>query len=157
MRKPNFFIAGAPRSGTTALFYFLKQHPEIYMSGLKEPYYFCSDFHEESDHFHQTELRFPIRTEKTYLKLFQDAVHEKTVGDATRDSLSLFETHGEKGLRIRQRCITIEQETIHVFRPQARMTRTKRQRLCRSFSAKLVIEILKSVDGDAIKRHHVTG
>jgi hypothetical protein len=87
MRKPNFFIAGAPRSGTTALFYFLKQHPEIYMSGLKEPYYFCSDFHEESDHFHQTELRFPIRTEKAYLKLFQDAAHEKIVGEATPDYL----------------------------------------------------------------------
>jgi len=87
MRKPNFFIVGAPRSGTTALFHFLEQHPEVYMSAVKEPYYFCTDFHEESDHFFNREIRFPIRTEKAYLKLFQDAVHEKVVGEATPDYL----------------------------------------------------------------------
>jgi hypothetical protein len=87
MRKPNFFIVGAPRSGTTALYHFLKQHPEIYMSDVKEPYYFCTDFHEESDHFHNRTIRFPIRTEKAYLRLFQNAVHEKVVGEATPDYL----------------------------------------------------------------------
>lgn len=64
MTKPNFIIVGAPRSGTTTLFHSLKQHPEIYMSYVKEPYYFCTDFHEESDQFHNKEIRFPIRTEK---------------------------------------------------------------------------------------------
>lgn len=38
--KPNFFIVGAQKSGTTSLFYYLKQHPDIYMCPRKEPAYF---------------------------------------------------------------------------------------------------------------------
>ena len=40
MRKPNFFIVGAPRCGTTALLTYLRSHPEIFMSIPKEPHYF---------------------------------------------------------------------------------------------------------------------
>lgn len=39
---PNFLIAGATRSGTTSLYYYLKQHPEISFPDLKEPRYFSS-------------------------------------------------------------------------------------------------------------------
>ena len=40
---PNFFIAGAPKTGTTSLYRYLKQHPQIYMSPVKEPCYFASE------------------------------------------------------------------------------------------------------------------
>ena len=43
MKKPNFFIIGAPKCGTTSLATWLSDHPNIYMSPLKEPYFFCSD------------------------------------------------------------------------------------------------------------------
>jgi hypothetical protein len=39
---PNFIIAGVARCGTTSLFHYLKQHPEIGMSKVKEPKYFSS-------------------------------------------------------------------------------------------------------------------
>ena len=39
---PNFLIVGASKCGTTALFYYLKQHPEISFPSLKEPKYFSS-------------------------------------------------------------------------------------------------------------------
>ena len=32
-RKPNLFIVGAPKSGTTALWTYLRQHPEIFTAG----------------------------------------------------------------------------------------------------------------------------
>jgi hypothetical protein len=41
--KPDFFIVGAPRSGTTAMFQYLSTHPEIWMSNRKEMHYFGSD------------------------------------------------------------------------------------------------------------------
>ncbi|MBN2060685.1 MAG: sulfotransferase [Deltaproteobacteria bacterium] len=87
MNLPNFFIAGSPRSGTTALFHYLKQHPEIYMCPDKEPYFFCTDFHEESDKFFKRNIRFPIRTKEDYLKLFKNAGNEKIVGEATPEYL----------------------------------------------------------------------
>lgn len=38
---PNTFIIGAPRSGTTQLYRLLGQHPEIFMSDNKEPWFFA--------------------------------------------------------------------------------------------------------------------
>ena len=40
---PNLFIVGQPKSGTSALFSFLKQHPQISPCQVKEPQYFCKD------------------------------------------------------------------------------------------------------------------
>lgn len=40
---PTFFLVGAPRCGTTSMYTYLKQHPEIYLSVLKEPHFFSRD------------------------------------------------------------------------------------------------------------------
>jgi hypothetical protein len=34
-RLPNFFIVGAPKAGTTSLYHYLDQHPQVYMSAIK--------------------------------------------------------------------------------------------------------------------------
>ncbi len=44
---PNFFIVGAPKAGTTSLHRYLRQHPQIYMSPVKEPNYFASEVRPE--------------------------------------------------------------------------------------------------------------
>ena len=38
---PNFFIIGAAKAGTTSLFYYLDQHPDVFMARDKELHYFC--------------------------------------------------------------------------------------------------------------------
>lgn len=43
MKKPNFFIIGAPKCGTTSLSSWLQQHPAVFMSNPKEPGYFDTD------------------------------------------------------------------------------------------------------------------
>jgi hypothetical protein len=43
MRKPNLFIIGAAKYGTTALHAYLAEHPQICMSTQKEPGYWCTD------------------------------------------------------------------------------------------------------------------
>lgn len=42
-KLPNFFIIGAPKCGTTSLAAWLGEHPQIYMSPIKEPFYFSED------------------------------------------------------------------------------------------------------------------
>ena len=41
--KVNLFIVGAPKAGTTSLYHYLNQHPDILMSAVKEPDYFSKD------------------------------------------------------------------------------------------------------------------
>lgn len=43
MRRPNFFILGAPKCGTTSMAEWLGEHPGVFMSTPKEPTYFCTD------------------------------------------------------------------------------------------------------------------
>lgn len=39
---PTFFLAGVPRAGTTSLHSYLAQHPQVFMSPIKEPNYFAA-------------------------------------------------------------------------------------------------------------------
>ena len=43
LRRPNFFIIGAPKCGTTSLSVWLSEHPKIFMSPIKEPHFFNTD------------------------------------------------------------------------------------------------------------------
>lgn len=43
MAMPTFLIIGAPKSGTTSLYHYVKDHPQIYMSPEKEPKFFAME------------------------------------------------------------------------------------------------------------------
>jgi hypothetical protein len=76
VRKPDFFIVGAPRCGTTALFEYLEQHPDIFGSSLKEP------------HFFGTDTLYPRRPAvEQYLAYFADASAEKRIGEGSTSYL----------------------------------------------------------------------
>ena len=81
-RIPNLFIVGAPKCGTTALHEYLKQHPEIYMSEIKEPLYFAKDFINEGIKFHGKQI-FGEKNLKDYLKLFDKATNQKIIGESS--------------------------------------------------------------------------
>lgn len=49
IRIPQFFIVGAPKSGTTALAHTLSQHPEVYIPAEREPQFFGNDLSKESE------------------------------------------------------------------------------------------------------------
>lgn len=42
--KPNLFIIGAAKSGTTSLHHYLSEHPDVFMSDPKEPGFFARGF-----------------------------------------------------------------------------------------------------------------
>jgi hypothetical protein len=43
VRAPDFFLVGAPKCGTTALYAMIGAHPEIFLSPIKEPDFFAAD------------------------------------------------------------------------------------------------------------------
>jgi len=75
MKEPNFFIVGAPKCGTTALYAYLRGHPSIFMPRLKEPHFFASDIRD---------IRGSIRVLEEYLRLFKKANKKHlAVGEAS--------------------------------------------------------------------------
>ncbi|MBF0274562.1 MAG: sulfotransferase [Nitrospinae bacterium] len=74
-KKPNFFIVGAPKCGTTALNDYLKQHPNIFIPHKKELHYFGTDLDFKYKHF--------SRNRAQYLANFSLAKDEKMLGEAS--------------------------------------------------------------------------
>ena len=77
MPSPTFFLAGAPKAGTTSLFRYLARHPDVAVARVKEPCYFApevpvdaaTDVHRQS---------WP-----SYLALFADAGSRRAIGEGS--------------------------------------------------------------------------
>lgn len=69
--KPDFLIVGAAKSGTTSLYEYLRQHPDVFMPDWKEPAFFAPP---EAG---------GVQSEEEYLALFQNAGNAKAVGEAS--------------------------------------------------------------------------
>lgn len=109
MRRPNLFILGAARCGTSAMFEFLGAHPEIHPSRVKEPRYFD-----------------PTRNTRSldeYLALFTAATDERWLVEATPTYISTpgapqrireFSAHARAIVLVRD---PVDQmRSIHAFR-----------------------------------------
>lgn len=83
---PNFLIIGAAKSGTTSLYHYLKDHPDIFMSPVKETNFFLGDGKtapEEIGLDGRSRSLTRIATLADYSALFQNAVREKARGEAS--------------------------------------------------------------------------
>ncbi|MEO1082876.1 MAG: sulfotransferase, partial [Acidobacteriota bacterium] len=74
MRWPDFFLVGAARSGTTSMFTLLKQHPDIFVSVLKEPHFFGTDL---------TRQPHTVRDRDLYGRFFEDADDRQICGEGS--------------------------------------------------------------------------
>jgi hypothetical protein len=96
---PNLFLVGAPKCGTTSLYEYLRQHPQIFFPAdendywrAKEPNHFCPEL--------EIQEKYSIKDERNYLKLYQGSGTATWRGDASPYYL-LSESAPE---RIKQRC-----------------------------------------------------
>ena len=83
-RVPDFFVVGHAKSGTTALCEMLRDHPQIFMPEMKEPWFFSTDMRP----------RFPPPrsgptpdTLDEYLELFREARADQRAGEASSSYL----------------------------------------------------------------------
>ena len=120
-RLPNFLVIGAPKSGTTALYNFLRQHPQVYMSPNKEPRFFACDARPldyrgpfENGLINKTS----IWKREHYAALFGGARDELALGEATPSYLWFPGTP----------------ERIQALLPHARLVAVLRQPADRAFS-----------------------
>ncbi len=73
--RVNFFIIGAPKSGTTALAQYLSEHPQIHVCEPKEPQYFTFDFpgHRGVADWPEYLALFPVKQDVTGIPVTGDA------------------------------------------------------------------------------------
>ncbi len=77
---PNFFLVGAQKAGTSSIYAYLKQHPDIFLPAVKEPHFFSQVVATPS----YQPIFFPsILKETEYLQLYGRAGGFRAVGDAS--------------------------------------------------------------------------
>lgn len=72
MTRPDFFLVGAPKCGTSLMDTYLKRHPDLFMP-IKELHYFGADLH----------FNTPARTEENYLSFFRDVPAGRRAGESS--------------------------------------------------------------------------
>ena len=106
MKKPNFFVVGTVKGGTTSLHQYLNQHPQIFMSPIKETNFFSrfdineNDFSRDYAHdvnidlkrYLLSDMKDPIHiahinNESDYLKLFKNATNQMAIGEISNSYL----------------------------------------------------------------------
>ena len=132
-KKANLFIVGAMKAGTTYFTEIISQHPQVYMSPIKEPHYFINslpkNLYEPSRFFNidsYFENEFPnslhiakVKTIEQYSKLFCLAKEEyKYFAEASTAYLHAPESAG----------------LIHEYNPKAKIIILLRDPLKRAFS-----------------------
>lgn len=96
MNLPTFIIAGTAKAATTSLYAYLAEHPDIYMSEVKETRYFAYE-PSNPDHQQAGPNRFPIRTFEEYVALFEDVDGQSAIGEASPQYI--FSQHARLRMR----------------------------------------------------------
>lgn len=89
MRLPDFFLVGAPKAGTTSIYNYLSQHPEIFTPTVKEPHFFACP--EVKNTYYEESFVDEI---DDYLSLFSESSKGQKAGDFSTSYL-----HREKAAR----------------------------------------------------------
>ena len=120
MTLPNFIIIGAAKSGTTAIYHYLKQHPQVYMSPVKEANFFAleGDKLQFFEPFAYPSERKPADNIEAYCELFEDVTSEIAIGEA-----SPWYLYSPRSA-----------EKIHYYLPKAKLIAILRNPVERAFS-----------------------
>jgi hypothetical protein len=86
MPLPTFIIIGVQKAGTTSIYHYLQQHPQVYMSPVKEPHFLERDWPQLAAD--SPEVKQPrINTWEKYQALFAGVTDETAIGEASVNCL----------------------------------------------------------------------
>ena len=85
MKKPNFIIAGFPKCGTTSLYHYLNEHPQIFMPNQKELHFFTFEILSKLKNGPRDKIvkKTQINNSDKYLKFYREVKNEIAIGDAS--------------------------------------------------------------------------
>ncbi|MFY0606784.1 MAG: sulfotransferase [Cyclobacteriaceae bacterium] len=87
IKEPNFLVIGAGKSGTTSLYEYLNEHPEVFMSPIKETNFFALEGEQledqENDPEQMRHYPWSITDQESYSDLFKDAGDHQAIGEVS--------------------------------------------------------------------------
>lgn len=85
MRKPNFIIAGFPKCGTTSLYHYLSEHPQVFLPNQKELHFFTHKNISKLNQGPKDKIvkQTQIKTSCEYLSFYKSVKKEIAIGDAS--------------------------------------------------------------------------
>lgn len=85
MTLPTFIVIGAAKAGTTALYWYLSEHPSVFMSPVKETNFFAYNLGPDGKLLYGDPdvHRFPVKTLEEYQALFASAGDARAIGEAS--------------------------------------------------------------------------
>ena len=113
-KKPNLFVVGVARAGTSSWHNYFKQHPDIFMSEEQRPNFFG-----EYDDVN----RKYFDAEEKYLDLFKDVKNEKVIGESSHLFGSLNAPREIKKFNPNSKIIVILRNPVDVLRSDRKSTR----------------------------------
>jgi hypothetical protein len=87
MKEPNFLVIGAGKSGTTSLYEYLNEHPDVFMSPVKETNFFALEgeqlINQIDDPEQMSHYPWSVTDCESYKDLYQDVTIEKAIGEVS--------------------------------------------------------------------------
>ncbi|MBN1270987.1 MAG: sulfotransferase [Candidatus Aminicenantes bacterium] len=85
MTMPNFLLIGAAKCGTTSCYHYLEQHPQVYLSPVKEPMFFVLQGRQDTlaPRISRRNRGNVCYDRTSYVKLFEGVRGESAVGEAS--------------------------------------------------------------------------
>lgn len=88
MNTPDFLVVGTARAGTTSLYSYLLQHPQLFLPVVKEPCFFT--FADEKINYKKGKFSFAITSIEEYAKLYEKALPDQLTGECSTPYLYLY-------------------------------------------------------------------
>ncbi len=99
-RMPDFLVIGAAKSGTTSLYFYLQQHPKIFMPFMKEPFFFAFEGLDPYQYHFEGKMRSNFKAIvdlEHYQTLFENAPKESLAGEAS--TLYLYDKNAAERIK----------------------------------------------------------
>lgn len=91
IKLPNFLIIGVQKAGTTSVYNYLKEHPQVYMSPVKEPNFLARDPNKDPKDIKPiASHKKRIDTFEKYCELFQGVTDEIAIGEASPNYMANY-------------------------------------------------------------------
>ncbi len=78
---PNLFHVGVARTGTTSLYNYFMQHPDIYVPSKKELHFFSREIMADANAHNKTKKKHFVLNKDRYLGYFDDVGNEEIIAD----------------------------------------------------------------------------